>query len=36
MFKKPSYLRQFWAQTRWIILGMAWLAGLLLNPDTQA
>ena len=31
MFKKPSYLRQFWAEARWIILGMAWLAGLLLG-----
>ncbi len=31
MFKKPSYLQQFWAEARWIILGVAWLIGLLLG-----
>ncbi len=31
MQAKRSPLRQFWSETRWILLGIAWLAGLLLG-----
>ena len=29
MRTKQPFLRQFWSETRWILLGLAWLAGLV-------
>ncbi|MCJ7624194.1 MAG: NAD-binding protein [Anaerolineaceae bacterium] len=31
MFRKRARLRQIWAETRWILLGMIWLVGLALG-----
>lgn len=31
MLNKPTYLRQLWSETRWILLGGVWLASLLLG-----